>query len=100
MQSAAGGVLADISHTLLYSTPKGPMPVLQAFQVVTWAQRVAVAAMAVAALFAAAAVGAGSKYVGVWAGLGLGAAAAAAAAWRLGLLRQKFVFVDYVQADH
>ena len=67
---------------------------------VTWSQRVAIATLGVSALFAAAAVGAGSSRIAAWAGLGAVAAVAAVAAWRLGLLRQKFVFVDYVQADH
>ena len=73
---------------------------MQAFQVVTWAQKLAMAAIAVAALLAAAAVGAGTKAPVVWVGLSLCAVVAAVSAWRLGMLRQKFIFVDYVQADH
>lgn len=73
---------------------------LQALQVVSLAQKAAVAVMAVTALLAAAAVGAGNSSLPVWGGLGTGAVLAAVAAWQLGLLRQKFIFVDYVQADH
>ena len=73
---------------------------LQAFQVVTWAQKAAVAVMAVTALLAAAAVGAGSRSLPVWGGLGAGAVVAALAAWQLGVMRQKFIFVDYVHAEH
>ncbi|KAL3160408.1 hypothetical protein ABBQ32_010732 [Trebouxia sp. C0010 RCD-2024] len=72
----------------------------KALQVVSLAQKAAVAVMAVTALLAAAAVGAGNSSVPVWGGLGTGAVLAAVAAWQLGLLRQKFIFVDYVQADH
>ena len=73
---------------------------VQAFQVITWLQRIAVAAMGVAALLAAAAAGAGQSSPSIWACLGVGAAAAAVVAWKLGQLRQRFIFVDYVQADH
>ncbi len=72
----------------------------QAFKVVTWLQRTAVAGMAIAALLAAAAICAGQSSPAVWAFVWVGAAAAALAAWKLGQVRQKFIFVDYVQADH
>ena len=67
---------------------------------VTFAHKAAVAVVAVTALLAAATVGAGNSSLPVWGGLGTGAALAAIAAWQLGLMRQKFIFVDYVQADH
>ena len=76
------------------------MCTLQAFQVVTWAQKAAVAVMAVTALLAAAAVGAGSKSVPVWGGLGACAVVTALAAWQFGVMRQKFIFVDYVHAEN
>lgn len=56
--------------------------------------------MGAAALSAAAAAGAGQTSKLVWGGLALGAVAAAFAAWKLGQTRQKFIFTDYVQADH
>ena len=56
--------------------------------------------MAIAALLAAAAVGAGQTAPRVWAAVGVGAAAAAFAAFKLAQIRQQFIFVDYVQADH
>ena len=73
---------------------------LQAFQVVTWAQKAAFAVLAVSALLGAAAVGAGTKSFPVWGGLSAGAAVAALVAWQLGVLRHKFIFVDYVHAEH
>ena len=73
---------------------------LQAFQVVTWAHKATVAVLAVTALLGAAAVGAGTKSFPVWGGLGAGAVVAALVAWQLGVLRQKFIFVDYVHAEH
>lgn len=75
-----------------------PLP-MQALTVITWLQRVAYAAVAVASLVAAAAVGAGRSPVAC-AAVGAGALAAAVVAWRLGQVQQKFMFVDYVQADH
>ena len=74
--------------------------ILQALQLVTLAQKVAIGAVAVTALLAAAAVGAGNKSYPMWGGLGAAAIVAALAAWRLGVLRQKFLFVDYVHAEH
>lgn len=71
----------------------------KALTVITWLQRVAFAAVAVASLVAAAAIGAGRSPVAC-AAVGAGALAAAVVAWRLGQVRQKFMFVDYVQADH
>lgn len=73
---------------------------LQAFQVVTWAQKATFAVLAVTALLGAAAVGAGTKSFPVWGGLTSGAVVAALVAWQLGVLRQKFIFVDYVHAEH
>ena len=92
---AAGDVIAVVGISL-----PGPAGILQVFQVVTWAQKATLAVVAVTALLAAAAVGAGSKSLPVWGGLGAGAIAAALAAWQLGVLRQKFIFVDYVHAEH
>ena len=73
---------------------------VQALKVITWLQRAAVAATAVSALLAAAAFGAGHSSLPFWAAVGVSVVAAAFAAYRLAQVRQKFVFVDYVQADH
>jgi len=73
---------------------------VQALKVVTWFQRAAVAATAVSALLAAAAFGAGQSSISFWAAVGVSAVAAAFAAYRLAQVRQKFIFVDYIQADH
>lgn len=72
----------------------------KALKVITWLQRAAVAATAVSALLAAAAFGAGHSSLPFWAAVGVSVVAAAFAAYRLAQVRQKFVFVDYVQADH
>lgn len=73
---------------------------MQALKAISWLQRAAFATMAIAALLAAAAFGAGQTAPRVWAAVGVGAAAAAFAAFKLYQLRQQFIFVDYVQADH
>lgn len=67
---------------------------------VTWAQKATFAVLAVTALLAAASIGAGTRSFPVWGGLGAGATVAALVAWQLGVLRQKFIFVDYVHAEH
>ena len=73
---------------------------VQALKAITFLQRAAVAATAVSALLAAVAVGAGHSSLSFWAAVGVSAVAAAFAAYRLAQVRQKFIFVDYVQADH
>ncbi len=73
---------------------------VQALKVITWLQRAAVAATAVSALLAAVAFGAGHSSLSFWAAVGVSAVAAASAAYRLAQVRQKFIFVDNVQADH
>lgn len=72
----------------------------KALKVVEWLQKAAFAAMAAAALVAAAAAGAGSASTAAWAAVAVSTVSAALAAWKLGQIRQKFLFVDYVQADH
>ena len=73
---------------------------LQAFKVVGWLQKAAFAAMAAGALIAAAAAGAGQTSTVAWVAIAVGAVSAAPAAWKLGQVRQKFLFVDYVQANN
>ncbi len=73
---------------------------VQALKVITWFQKAAVAATVVSALLAAAAFGAGQSSLFFWAAVGVSAVAAAFAAYRLAQVRQKFIFVDYIQADH
>lgn len=73
---------------------------VQALRVMTWLQRAAVAATAVSALLAAVAFGAGHSSLSFWAAVVVCAVAAAFAAYRLARVRQNFIFVDYVQADH
>ncbi len=70
---------------------------LQALEVFTWAQKVAVGGLAVSALAIAANVGAGQESPVAYAGLFGAAVTTGLAAWQLGKIRQKFIFVDYVQ---
>ena len=102
MLLAHHGVVAavDVVAAVSLHGPFLMLCTLQAFQVVTWAQKAAVAVMAVTALLAAAAVGAGSQSLPVWGGLSASAVVAALAVWQLGVMRQKFTFVDYVHAEH
>ncbi len=73
---------------------------MQALQVFTAAQRVAVGGLAVAALSGAAAVGAGQTPPTTWLGIAAGALLSAVVVWQLEAQRSKFLFIDYVHSEH
>ena len=73
--------------------------VLQVLQIFSWGQTLGASLVAVAALLGAAVPGLGQASAGTWSSLAAAALLAAAFSWQCGMMRQKFIFVDYVHAD-
>ena len=72
---------------------------MQALQVFTWGQRASAGLVAASALLAAAAPGAGQASVVTWTALLGMAVLGVVASWQCGVMRQQFIFVDYVHAE-
>lgn len=72
---------------------------LQALQVFTWGQRVSASLVLAAALLAAAAPASGHAHASTWTILAIVAVVGTTASWQCSVIKQKFVFVDYVHAD-